>query len=90
MKRIKRKTEVVARSVAGAHLLIPLHGTTKSVYTLNTTGCRLWEMIAEPRVINELASALVDQYHIPHETALRDVEAFLEDMRRMKLIEEAD
>ena len=88
--KYRRKEDVVARSVAGANLLVPVHGCTRSVYTLNGTGCRLWDLIALPRTEDELAGALVEQYRIPGEIALHDVRAFLDDMLRMGLAEEEE
>lgn len=80
-----RKENVVARSVAGEHLLVPVHDCTRSVYTLNGTGCRLWDLIGSPCTEDELTEALVEQYRIPRETAQRDVCAFLDDMVQMGL-----
>ena len=85
-----RMPDVVARSVAGANLLVPVHGCTRSVYTLNAAGCRLWELIDLPRTEDELAGALVEQYRITRETARPDVRAFLNDMVRMSLAEEQE
>lgn len=82
------KQDVVARFVAGAHLLVPVHECTRSIYTLNDTGCRLWELIEQPRTEDELAEALAEQYAIPRETALQDVRIFLDDMVKMGLVDE--
>jgi len=86
--KYRRKEDVVARSVAGANLLVPVHGCTSSIYTLNVAGCRLWDLIASPRTEDELAGALAEQYRIPRETARHDVRAFLDDMVRMGLAKE--
>lgn len=80
-----RKPDVVARSVAGAHLLVPVYTCTRSVYTLNATGCQLWELIETPKTEDELTTALIEHYHIPQTTAQQDVKAFLDDMVRMGL-----
>jgi len=85
-----RKEDVVARSVAGANLLVPVHGCTRSVYTLNAAGCRLWDLIALPRTEDELAGDLVEAYHIPREAARHDVRGFLDDMVRMNLAVEQE
>ena len=50
-----RKKDVVARSVAGENLLVPVHGCTKKVFTLNSVGERLWDLIETPRTADELA-----------------------------------
>jgi hypothetical protein len=89
MKYLRMKN-VVARSVAGAHLLVPVHACTRSVYTLNATGCRLWDLIALPRTEDELAGVLAGEYRIPRETARHDVQVFLNEMVRMNLAVEQE
>ena len=86
--RYRRREDVVARAVAGEDLLIPIHGCTDSVYTLNPTGCRMWDLLAEARSEDELACALSEQYHISKETAGVDVRDFLAEMKRMELVTE--
>lgn len=81
-----RKDDVLSRTVAGATLLVPVHGCTQSVFTLNDTGRRLWELIETPRSEDSLAGALVGQYHIPPEAARQDVKKFLSDMLRLNLV----
>ena len=84
--RYQRKADVVARSVAGEHVLIPVHGCTTSVYTLNPAACLLWELLAQPQREAELMRALVDRYQIEPEAARRDVAGFLADLTRMGLV----
>jgi len=82
-----RKQNVIMRSVAGTHLLVPVNGCTRSVYTLNATGCQLWELIEQPHTKDKLAEALAGQYAIPLKTALQDVQSFLAEMEKMGLLE---
>ena len=86
----QRKKDVVARSVAGENLLIPVQGCTSSVYTPNPTGCRLWDLLEEARTEEELTAALAAHYRIAREEAGRDVRAFLADLARMGLITAQD
>ncbi|MBM4094817.1 MAG: PqqD family protein [Planctomycetes bacterium] len=88
--RYARREDVVARSVAGANLLVPIHRCTSSVYTLNGVGRWMWDLIASPRTADELAGAVVAQHGIPREAAERDVRVFLEDLLRMGLAEERE
>ena len=81
-----RKKDIVARTVAGENLLVPIKECTKKVFTLNRVGIRLWEEIETPRTEGELADALVERYRITHETALSDVRVFLADMTRLNLV----
>jgi hypothetical protein len=86
MKYLQKK-DVVARSVAGEHLLIPVQGCTDSVYTLNGVGRWLWALIETPCTEDELNEAVVKRYRIPRETACTDVRRFLDDLARMGLVE---
>ena len=85
-----RQKDVVARRVAGENVLIPVHGCTRTVYTLNPTACRLWDLLEAPRSAAELADALVQRYGLPPEAAAVDVRAFLDDLARMNLVRAAD
>lgn len=88
--KYQRKPDVVARCVAGENLLIPVHGCTRSVYTLNPTGCRLWDLLEQAQSTEDLANALVAHYRISREAAQQDVLAFLDDLTRMGLIDVLD
>jgi len=88
--RYQRNNQVAARTVAGTHLLIPLGGAARSVYTLNATGCRLWELLAQPRTEASLAAALLESYELSAETAQHDVRVFLDDLVRLNLAEEVE
>lgn len=81
-----RKEDILSRAVAGATLLIPVHGCTQSLYTLNDTGRRLWELIETPQSEDDLVEALVELYPISTETARQDVKKFLNDMLRLNLV----
>ena len=71
-------------------MLIPLGGAARSVYTLNATGCRLWELLAQPRTEASLAAALLESYELSAETAQHDVRVFLDDLVRLNLAEEVE
>lgn len=86
----QRKQDVAARSVAGENLLIPVHGCTRSVYTLNPTGCYLWDLLEEARSEDALAEALVRKHAISRETAIQDVTAFLQELTRMGLVHQRE
>jgi hypothetical protein len=85
MKYVQHE-HVVARSVAGENLLIPVRRCTNRVYTVNGVGRGLWELLAAPRAETELAEALADRFNIPLQTASTDVAKFLAKMTRMGLV----
>jgi hypothetical protein len=85
-----RQDNVVARCVAGENVLIPVHGCTRTVYTLNPTGCLLWDLLAGPCPADDLAAALAARYRLPPDRAAADVRAFLDDLLRMDLVRMVD
>ena len=85
--KYQRKADIVARSVAGENVLIPVQGCTSSVYTLNDAGCLLWDRLEQKCTADELAQTLVDHFRITREPARQDVAVFLADLTRMGLIE---
>lgn len=82
----QRRAGVAARTVAGSCLLIPAEASARSVFTLNATGHRLWELLAEPQSAEMLAQALAGHYRIAVERARGDVAAFLAEMQAKGLI----
>ena len=78
---------MVARSVAGENLLVPVQGGSEKVFTLNKVGSWLWVAIESPRSAEELAEALVEHYRIAREVADADVRVFLDDMVRLGLVD---
>lgn len=86
----QRKTDVVARSVAGESLLIPVQGCTTSVYTLNPSACMLWDLLEQPGSEVLLVEALTARYKIAREVAQKDVSVFLADMLSMGLVVACD
>ena len=84
--RYQQKNGIVARSVAGEHVLIPVQGCTRSVYTLNATGCVLWDLLEQAQTDEYLVEALGERYAIAREVAQLDVTAFLDDLTRMGLV----
>ncbi len=89
MMKYVQHEHVVARSVAGENLLIPVHRCTRQVYTVNGVGRGLWTLLATPHTAAELAEALVTRFEIPIETANADVDGFLKKMTQMGLVKEA-
>jgi hypothetical protein len=84
--KYSRNKDIVARSVAGEHLLVPVKGCTKKLYTLNKVGSQLWELIETSKTELELVDALVERYQISPETALKDVQLYLDELVRMELV----
>jgi len=65
---------------------ILLHLDTKRYYTLNESGCRIWQMAAAGRTAGEIARALTQEYAIDEADALAHTDALLHDLASEQLI----
>lgn len=66
-------------------LLNPL---TRKLHRINETGRFIWEMCKEAKSIDEIAFTVAERFHIPLETAKKDIEEFVGHMIRFELFEE--
>lgn len=78
---MKKHSEFVIRQVADRFVIVPVGaaaGNFAGMLTINETGKFLWDLLETDQTYETLAAALVQEYKIDKETALRDVKAFLE------------
>ncbi len=81
---------VVTRRFGRETLLVPVCagvGDLDSIYTLNEVGTALWEAIAEPLALHELAATVAREYDVSIEEASADVNTFLEELAGLGLVE---
>lgn len=78
---MKRNPEFVIRQVADRFVIVPV-GTAAEKFsgmiTINATGKFLWDLLENEKTLESLAQALVEEYEIDMELALKDVKTFLE------------
>lgn len=84
--------EFILREIAGENILVPT-GTAavnfNGLISMNGVGRFIFDLLAEERTPRELADRVCGEYDVPPETALRDVEEFLQQLRDIgALIEE--
>ena len=87
---MKRKADFVMQNVGGENLLVPIGGQvldTNGLVTLNATGRCLWELLAQDRSAEELAGVLTEKFEVDLQRARADVQAFLEEITRIGLLE---
>jgi hypothetical protein len=92
--RYLRSTSVIPRRVAGETLLVPLAGRSldpthrsAELFVLNATGERMWEWLAEPKSVPDLARNLIAEYEVSAEVAETDAAAFVKSMREVGAID---
>jgi hypothetical protein len=87
---MKRSKDFLLQHVGGQDLLVPLGGKVmdmNALITLNATGRRVWELLAEDRSVEDLVAEVARQLGIDPERARADVPAFLDDLGRLGLLE---
>lgn len=88
---MKASNQFILRSIAGEHLLIPVGDAAMSVkglIALSESGLLLYQKMKESCTREELVSALVGEYDVAEEVAQADVDAFLNQMRGLKMLVE--
>jgi hypothetical protein len=75
----QRNPHAAARVYEGeAFIVIP---QTSQYKILNSTGSRIWDLIDGKRSRDDIAGIIADEYEVSREEALRDVSAFLEELK---------
>ena len=81
---------IVARETGDEYVLVPVTNNIAdmhSVYTLNPTAGFIWRLIDGKRSVRDLVSELEAEFDVDHETAVSDIETFLEDLKDYLIIE---
>lgn len=84
--------EFILREIAGENILVLVGAAAvnfNGLIRINGVGRFIFDLLAEERTARELADRVCGEYDVPPETALRDVEEFLQQLRDIgALIEE--
>jgi hypothetical protein len=79
------RQEQVSSDLAGETVILDLKSGV--YYGLNSVGASIWNLIQEPRTINEVREALLAKYKVEPEQCDRDLKALLEELEAEGLIE---
>lgn len=77
-RRYAREDATLWRGVIGGVLLL-VPGCDETVH-VSTPGDVVWDLLAEPRTLDQLAEALAAEYGEPVDTVLRDVEPIVRSL----------
>ncbi len=83
------KKQVILRSVAGEHMLIPVGETVfqyNGIFMLTESGKFLWENIEKGVEVEQLKQLLMDEYGIDFDVASADVDEFIEMLKTFGII----
>lgn len=83
------KKEVILRSVAGEHMLIPVGETVfeyNGIFMITESGKFLWNNIVNGADEKELIGLLKKEYGIDYDTASADVNEFIEMLKAFGIV----
>lgn len=83
--------EFLLKEIAGSFVVIPVSSILvdfDGMITLNETGVFLWRLLEEDRTFEQLLTELQKEYDIDERTAREDINAFLNELRTIKALEE--
>jgi hypothetical protein len=86
---LSQSQSIVTRKTGNEYVLVPITDNIadmNSVYTLNETGAFIWEQIDGKKNIEEIITALTEEYEIDSENARTDVFSFIENMNKYLII----
>lgn len=86
---MKKAANTVTRRIGDQALLLPLRPVGQGLwaYELNEAAAFVWERLDGKAGIPELAARLREEFDLPEETALQDVEELISDLRSLGVIE---
>lgn len=88
---MKVSTNFSLRDIAGEHVVVPIGEAASQIYgimTLNDSGLLLWNLLKQDCREEDLTAALLAEYEVDGEAASRDVKIFLDQLRRVSILEE--
>jgi len=84
-----RNEKVVSRKIVDELILVPMRkdvADMETLYTLNEVGARIYELIDGKRPLNEIVSAVVDEFDVTAQQAESDVREFIAQLLEIESI----
>lgn len=77
--QVVSRDEKTASRVLGGEAVV-LTPTDSKIHSLNETGTRIWELLADKPTVGEVIAQIHSEFKVDEEQAKEDVIAFLEEM----------
>ena len=90
---MKVSKEFILRKIAGEYILVPTGASAVKInglITMNELGCFIFKTLQEGKTIEQLVDAIVAEYTVDRNTAQADAQEFLQQLRDIGGLEEAD
>lgn len=86
-RRLVRSQETLAAVVDGDTVMFSPQRDT--YFGLDPIGGRVWELLEQPRSLDELCAVLCDEYDVDADICRTDVGALIDEMREAGLVRDA-
>lgn len=86
---MKTNPEFIARDIAGELVLVPIGTAAKNyggLVTCNEVGAFIWKELENGMNMDELVSAILDEFEIDEKTAREDAEEFVAKLKEISAI----
>ena len=80
---------MVSREIAGEAILVPIRqnvGDLESIYTLNETAARAWELIDGQNTVGEIRDVIVAEFVVDEDAAEEDLVELLRELESITAI----
>ena len=88
---MKIKKGFVLQEIAGSNVVVPVGEASailNGIINLNASGLFLWNLLTKGADQEQLVNSLIAEYDIPNDKASRDVNVFLDTLRKTGCLEE--
>jgi hypothetical protein len=88
-KVYSKSNSIVFRKIADEFILVPIRqnaGDLESIYTLNETAARIWELIDGKIKVEEIKDKIVEGFEVTPEKAEKDLMEHLQQLEEIKAI----
>jgi hypothetical protein len=88
-KCYQKDPNMVSRRIADEFILVPIRqnvGDLGSIYTLNETAARIWELIDGKMKVEEIKEKLIKEFEVSPEEAEKDIIEHLMQLEEIKAI----
>ena len=83
--------DYLLRTIAGETILIPSGAAAQKfngLVTVNAIGAFIWDVLQTPHDLEGLVTRITEEYEVDADTARRDAEEFLSELRRIGALED--
>src|SRR4051812_19155486 len=91
VQRSDDRRSFVTREIGGETLIVPVTGhimELESIYVLNPVASRIWELLASPTTLHQIADIVADEFAVAPSEASSDIAEFVETLSTRGLIQE--